>query len=275
MRNSFLKTVALATAALAGVALLPASSHAQQIIINEFYRGGTLTGTGDEFIELLLLQDLTATQLNTFFVGDSTAQKMVKFSAFSFTNMGNIASSFRAGTLIVVGGTNSGVRPENTAYNPTGGDWDIVLTLGGTFLPNVGSSPADIAGDDIIWVDTSSTGTAISANGNAVDIGTASNSAWTGIGTDFGASTNNTGYALNSNAAGAGNTANWTTGITLANTTPGNPNGLNNPNAAANTAFINSLRAGGVSVNGPEPASLALLVPAFCAAGVVLRRRKG
>ncbi|WP_157943296.1 hypothetical protein [Nostoc sp. CENA543] len=46
-----------------------------KIIINEFYRSGTLT-TGDEVIELLLLGDLTAAQLESFFVGDSTALVM-------------------------------------------------------------------------------------------------------------------------------------------------------------------------------------------------------
>ncbi|MEH2409029.1 hypothetical protein [Nostoc sp.] len=35
-----------------------------KIVINEFYRGGNLTTT-DEFIGLLLVQDLTATQLES------------------------------------------------------------------------------------------------------------------------------------------------------------------------------------------------------------------
>lgn len=205
-----------------------------KIIINEFYRGGNLTTT-DEFIELLLTQDLTATELNLFFVGDSTGTKASKFSAYDFTNTGTIASTFKTGTLITVGGATA--VTQDTSYNPTGGDWNIALNAGGSFLPNANSgNNGDIAGDDVIWVDTNSSGATISTDGFAIDIGTAVG-AFTGVANlDFSASTNNTGYALNSNLAGATSTTNWTTGIALASTTPGQPNG------GANTTYINSLR---------------------------------
>jgi hypothetical protein len=207
-----------------------------QIIINEFYRGGNLT-TGDEFIELLLVEDLTAAQLNAFFVGDSTSAKASKFSAYDFTNMGAIAPVFEAGTIIAVGGTAR--FAQDTSYNPTSGDWNILLNAGGSFLPNANSgNTGDIAGDDIVWVDTANTGATISANGFAVDIGTAVGAFTAAAIVNFGASVNNTGYALNSDLAGAANTANWTTNIPSASTTPGQANG------GANTTYINSLRSG-------------------------------
>ncbi|WP_445635792.1 Dystroglycan-type cadherin-like domain-containing protein [Nostoc sp. DSM 114161] len=205
-----------------------------KIVINEFYRGGTLTA-GDEFIELLLTEDLTATQLESFFVGDSTGTKASKFSAYKFTNLGSIASTFKAGTIITVGGTTA--ITQNTSYNPSINDWNIALNAGGSFLPNANSgNNGDIAGDDVVWVDTSNTGATISTDGFAVDIGTATGAFTSAANVNFGASTNNTGYALNSDLAGATNTANWTTGIAFAATTPGLPNG------GANTTYINNLR---------------------------------
>ncbi|BAY76078.1 hypothetical protein NIES25_25270 [Nostoc linckia NIES-25] len=205
-----------------------------KIVINEFYRGGTLTTT-DEFIELLLTEDLTATQLESFFVGDSTAAKASKFSAYKFTNLGSIASTFKAGTIITVGGTTA--ITQDTSYNPSTNDWNIALNAGGSFLLNANSgNNGDIAGDDVVWVDTSNTGATISADGFAVDIGTATGAFTSAANVNFGASTNNTGYALNSDLAGATNTTNWTTGIPFASTTPGLPNG------GANTTYINSLR---------------------------------
>lgn len=205
-----------------------------KILINEFYRGGTLT-TGDEFIELLLLEDLTAAQLDSFFVGDSTSSKAAKFSAYDFTNTSSIASIFRAGTIITVGGTTA--IAQDTSYNPAGGDWNIALNAGGLFLPNANSgNTGDIAGDDVVWVDTANTGATISADGFAVEIGTAGGAFVAAANVNFGSSTNNTGYALNSNLTGAGSTANWTTNIPFASTTRGLPNG------GANTTYINSLR---------------------------------
>ncbi|MDZ8077875.1 MAG: putative Ig domain-containing protein [Nostoc sp. DcaGUA01] len=205
-----------------------------KIVINEFYRGGNLTTT-DELIELLLVEDFTATQLESFFVGDSTAAKASKFSAYKFTNLGSIASTFKAGTIITVGGTTA--ITQDTSYNPSTGDWNIALNAGGSFLPNANSgNTGDIAADDVVWVDTSNTGSTISADGFAVDIGTATGAFTSATNVNFGASTNNTGYALNSDLAGVTSTTNWTTGIAFASTTPGLPNG------GANTTYINGLR---------------------------------
>jgi hypothetical protein len=205
-----------------------------KIIINEFYRGGNLTTT-DEFIEFLLLEDLTATELQNFFVGDSTGTKNAKFSAYQFTNMSSIASTFQAGTIITVGGT--GAITQNTSYNPSGGDWNIELNAAGSFLPNANpQTNGDIGGDDVIWVDTTNTGSTISADGFAVEIGTSAGTFVSAANVNFGSGTNNTGYALNSDLTGATNTANWITGIAFPSTTPGQPNG------GANTTYIDSLR---------------------------------
>jgi hypothetical protein len=214
--------------------LLPSVGWGQKIIINEFYRGGTLTTT-DEFIELLLTQDLTAAQLEGFYVGDAASSKVGKFSAYKFTNMGSIASTFKAGTILLVGGTTA--VTQNTAYDPANGDWNIELNAGGSYLPNANSgNNGDIAGDDIVWVDVTNTGATISADGFGVDIGTATGTFTSAVNVNFGTSTNNTGYALNSDLAGVSNTANWTTNIPAASTTKGQPNG------GANTTYIQSLR---------------------------------
>ena len=208
-----------------------------KVIINEFFRGTNLT-TGDEFVELLVTEDVTAAQLNSFFVGDSTSSKAAKFSAYDFTNMNSIASTFRAGTIITVGGALA--LTQDTSYNPANGDWNISLNAGGAFLPNANSgNNGDIAGDDVVWVDTSNAGASISADGFAVDIGTAVGSFTSTANVNFGSNANNTGFALNSDLAGATNTANWTTGLAFAATTP------NQANGGANTTYINNLRAAG------------------------------
>lgn len=212
-----------------------------KVIVNEFFRGGTLT-TGDEFIELLLVEDVTAAQFNTFFVGDSTSSKMGKSSAYDFTNMNSIAPTFRAGTIITIGGI--AAVTQDTSYNPASGDWNILLNAGGSFLPNANSNTGDIAADDIVWVDTSNIGATISADGFAVDIGTASGVFTNAANVNFGSNLNNTGFALNSDLAGATNTANWTTGLTSSATTPGQANG------GANTNYINSLRSSGAGNAG-------------------------
>jgi Ca2+-binding RTX toxin-like protein len=210
-----------------------------KIIINEFYRGGNLTTT-DEFIEVLLTQNLTATELNSFFVGDSSSGKISKFSAYGFRNMDSIASIFKAGTIITIGGQTA--VTQDTSYNPTSGDWNIALNPVGSFLLNANSSnPGDIAGEDIVWVDNSISASTISADGFAIDIGTTTGTFTNAASLDFGTSTNNTGYALNSNLVGAISTSNWLTGIGLALTTPGLPNG------GTNTIYINSLRSSSVA----------------------------
>ncbi|WP_293147391.1 Ig-like domain-containing protein [Microcoleus sp. bin48.metabat.b7b8b9.023] len=138
-----------------------------QIIINEFRRDGNFQG--DEYVEILLTEDLTVAQLQSYFIGDSQDPPEFKLSAYQFVNMANIASVFKAGTIIVIGGSN--VIPVNDiSYNPVPGgndaDWNIKLLInngaGGTYLNNVlvanNRLGGDFAGSDTVWVDTSSTG---------------------------------------------------------------------------------------------------------------------
>ncbi|MCL4253092.1 MAG: ExeM/NucH family extracellular endonuclease, partial [Anaerolineae bacterium] len=220
----------------AGVGVQNVYAAPIRMIINEFYRGGNLTTT-DEWIEILLVEDLTATQLNTFFVGDSTGAKNAKFSAYQFTNMGTIAATFPAGTIIVVGGT--GAVTQDTSYNPGGGDWNILLNSGGAFLPNANAgNNGDIAGDDVIYVDTSNTGSTISTDGFAIEIGTGGGTFAAVANVNFGASTNNTGYVLTSDFTGITTLANWSTGVASGSMTLGQPNG------GANTTYITTLRTG-------------------------------
>lgn len=139
-----------------------------QIIINEFRRNGQFQG--NEYVEMLLTEDLTASQLQSFFVGDSSNAINNKNSAYQFRNMGSIAPVFKAGTIIAIGG--SSIIPANEiTYNPVPGgndaDWNIQLLLnngaGGTYLNNVlvaiNALGGDFAASDVVWVDNSSAGT--------------------------------------------------------------------------------------------------------------------
>ncbi|MBE9094191.1 sodium:calcium exchanger, partial [Tychonema sp. LEGE 07203] len=211
-----------------------------QIIINEFRRNGQFQG--NEYVEILLTEDLTASQLQTFFVGDSSGTTIQKLSAYQFADMANIAPVFKAGTIIAIGG--SSVIPTNdTTYNPVpagnDADWNIQLRLdngaGGTYLNNVlvGSNAfgGDFAASDVVWVDTSSTGT------NSVD-----SIAWptTGLGAfgsaakvQISAPNNGANVEFMSAIGGLNQRANYAVN---------SPGSLGLPNGGINTIYINSLR---------------------------------
>lgn len=218
----------------AGVGVQTTYAAPIRMIINEFYRGGNLNTT-DEWVEILLIEDLTAAQLNSFFVGDSTGTTAAKFSGYQFTNMGTIAANFPKGTLIVVGGTTA--FTQDTSYNPGSGDWNILLRTSGGFLTSNGSA-GDFAGNDVVYVDTNGTNgnATLSTDGFAVN--------WHATPGAFGAianitiapPNNNTGAVFNSNFAGATTPANWSVSVALASMTQGQPNG------GVNTTYINSLR---------------------------------
>jgi len=210
-----------------------------KVLINEFYRGGDL-GTGDEWIEVLLTEDLTAAELNGFFIGDSTSSTAAKFSGYQFTNMGNIAQTFEAGTLIAIGG--NGAFTQDITYNPAGGDWNILLNTTGSFLTSNGSS-GDLAGTDVVYVDTNGTNgnTAISTDGFAVNYDSTPGTLGANANVTIAAPSNNFGVVLTSDLAGATTAGNWTTSVAPANLTLGNPNGGNN------TTYIDSLRNAGSS----------------------------
>lgn len=222
----------------AGVGVQTAYAAPVRMIINEFYRGGNLE-TGDEWVEILLVEDLTDTQLNTFFIGDSTAATASKFTGFQFTNMGTIATNFPKGTIIVVGGTTA--LTQDTSYNPGGGDWNILLTIGGGFFTEVSTpvgNTADFAGTDVVYVDTNGTtgDTTISSDGFAVNYDSTPGTLGANSNVTIAVPGNNTGAVLNSDLAGATTPANWTVGVLVGGLTQGQPNG------GTNTTYINSLR---------------------------------
>lgn len=221
-----------------------------KILVNEFYRDGNLT-TGNEWIEVLLIQDLTAAELETFFIGDSTSSTAAKWSAYHLTGTNTIASTFPKGTLIVIGGDTA--FAQDSSYNPEAGDWNIFLNTSGAYILNAnGTNNGDLAATDVVYVDTVNTGDTISADGFAVN--------WDSTPGILGANAdvlipvpgNVTGVVLNSDLAGATTAGNWGTSIAPASLTAGQPNGGNN------TTYINSLRAavGGLTaVKSVSPSS--------------------
>ncbi|MFZ6030483.1 MAG: ExeM/NucH family extracellular endonuclease [Chloroflexota bacterium] len=201
-----------------------------RLLVNEFYRGGTFVT--DEWVELVVLENLTASMLQDYYVGDSTGSTAAKFSGYRFTGMSNIGSQFERGTIIVIGGTT-----QDLSYDPANGDWNIALTISGGYLTGNGSA-GDFAGTDVVYVDTNGT------NGNAslASVGFAVN--WDSTPGTFGGvadvtipvPNNNSGAAMTADREGATSAANWTVSLVGSSLTPGQPNG------GANTTWVQSLR---------------------------------
>ena len=207
-----------------------AGGPTSKIIVNEFLRAGNLT-TGNEFAELVLMQDFTAAQLNTYFFGDSTGSTAAKFSGYQFTNMENIASTFCAGTIITIGGAAG--PAVDTAYEPSTGDWNITLQTAGANLTGNGSN-GDFASGDVAYVDTDGTNgnQTISVDGFAVAWDTAPGTFATNstvLLTDT--PNNNTSAHLNDVLINAGVPASWLTDQPTQ--TPGAGNGGNNSTSIA------------------------------------------
>ncbi len=215
--------------------VMPVEASANpKILINEIYRGGTLGSTGNEWIELVLVQDLTAAQLESFYVGDSTSTTAAKYSGYKFTNMDSIAANFPKGTIIVVGG--GAAFTEDTAYDPTTGDWNLLLfTSGGHFTGN--GYTGDLAATDVTYVDSNGTygDATMSADGFAVHWGTTTGVFGALADVKVTAPANPGAMALNADLAGALTAGNWSAPGTP---TPGQPNG------GTNTTYIESLRTG-------------------------------
>ncbi|MEG4636641.1 Ig-like domain-containing protein [Microcoleus sp. Aus8_D4] len=207
-----------------------------QIIINEFRRD-TGDFTGNEYVELLLTEDLTATQLQSYFVGDSTAPTTTKYSAYRFASMASIAPVFKAGTIIAIGGA---IANQEITYNPiplgTDSDWNIRLSPEGGFLTKLlpaGNFDGDFAASDVVYVDNTST-----INTDTVDA-----IAWRSLGTHgaFGsaakvqisAPNNGRNVEFSSALGGVNRTANYAVD---------SPGSIGLPNGGINTIYINSLR---------------------------------
>jgi MYXO-CTERM domain-containing protein len=213
--------------------LIVATDAGARPVINELFRAGNL-GATDEWMEIVLTEDMTAAELEAYFVGDSTAATDAKFSAYQFTAMAGIASEFRAGTIIVIAGATGGVA--DVAYDPYAGDWNILLTTGSPNLAVV-TGGGDFAGTDVAWVDIASAGATLDADSFAVN--------WDATPGVFGAiasvtlapPTNNTGLQLVGATADATVPGNWAVSVAPGSLTRGLPNG------GANTIDIDALRA--------------------------------
>ena len=236
-----MKSIRLKAAALAAVALAASAqvAAAPKIYVNEFYRAGTLgtaaTGT-DEWLELVLIEDLTAAQLEGFFFGDSTGTTAAKFSGYRLQNLAAIAPTFPKGTIIVIAGTSSTAAAADSTYDPANGDWN--LTFKTSSMVGNGST-GDFAGSDVAYIDTNGTNlnATLSADGFMVN--------WHATPGVFGqlanvtipAPANNTGAQLTGDLAGIATASNWASSVAAASLSPGLPNGN------ANTTSIDALRA--------------------------------
>ncbi|MCB2154668.1 hypothetical protein KQI84_07250 [bacterium] len=145
-----------AAAALCICALLPAAASAQsfKVIPNEFNRdNGTLADT--EYVEILLLERMTAAELGNYAFGDSLATTTAKNAIYQFQNMDLIATHFEAGTLIVIGGTTA-IPTEDLTYNPWSGnnDWELLIqTSNTTYINPLTANTMDGESKDVVWVD--------------------------------------------------------------------------------------------------------------------------
>jgi hypothetical protein len=225
---SWIRAFSLALLGWFGVATV----SAQQIVVNELFRNGNLTTT-DEWVEYVSLEDLTATQLETFFFGDSTGTTASKFGAFRLTNMATLAPIFRRGTIIVLAGQTG--PAEDLSYDPTTGNFELIFRTNNARVVTV-TGGADLAGDDVAWVDTASTGSTIAAGvGFCVtwDGTPAPGALGVACGLTLPFNLNNSGIRFNGFFDDIATVANWSTGITLASLTPGQPNGGDNSTAIA------------------------------------------
>ncbi len=205
-----------------------AGGPVNKVAINEFYRSGNLTTT-NEWAEIILLENLTAVELNTYFVGDSTGSTASKFSSYQFTNMENIASTFCAGTIITVGGTTG--PASDTAYAPGSNDWNLSLQTAGTNITST-TGGGNFASDDVVYIDTTDTGNTLSADGFAINWddtpGTFGSNATFNLSTGSNEPNNDTGAFLNDVLANSAIEASWVSDTILGSLTPGAANGGNN-----------------------------------------------
>lgn len=208
---------------------------ASKIVVNELYRSGSFSAAGDEWVELLLINDLTAAELGGFYFGDSTASVAAKYSGYHFTNTSAIASTFRKGTLIVIGG--GGAVTDSISYDPASGDWNIVLAATGAYLSGNGLL-GDFAATDVAYVDTNGTNgnAALSADGFAVKWGTTPGAFGNVANLTVTVPGNGTGLVFTSTLAEITIPTNWASSVVSTSLTRGQPNG------GDNTTYIESLR---------------------------------
>ena len=211
--------------AIAGSA--SAGGPTYKIIVNEFLRAGNLTTT-DEWAELVLLEDMSAAELNTYFLGDSTSSTAAKFAGYQFTGMEGINNTYCKGTIITVAGDTG--PASDTSYNPAVNDWNITLKTSGANLTSNGSN-GDFAGTDVVYVDTDGTNgnNVLTANGFAIN--------WDSTPGTFGSNAtftltnspaNNTGAQLSDIVDNAHLDGSWVSDVLTGSLTPGLTNGFGN-----------------------------------------------
>jgi hypothetical protein len=212
------------------------------VFINEFRRDGNWTTS--EYVEILLTKNLTASDLESLFIGDSTAVTQAKFASYRMTNLATIAPVFKAGTILVVGGTTA-IPVQDLTYNPVAGgsddDWSLRFQMGGSFLIPTGNT-ADFASADVAWIDTSAAGlTSLHSICWPFPPGGAFGMAATVI---ISAPSNGANVEYVGGADGFNIAANY-----LINSA----GSLGSPNGGSNTSFVTSLRqtAQAVPVGGP------------------------
>ena len=264
-------------AALSGV------SWSIGIMVNE-YRNAADNGTisnsmaADEYIEFIITQDTTASQLASLTFGSTNAATSQLQGVFCFdlatlntvlTSAGQ--SSFLAGTIIVVKGNNYGA--ENLSYNPSALNatdhdaWSIELSAGAGARDHAettigGNLSVDNSGG-VIWVSstlpTSKTDTSgfIDGMGHDNSPGAIANA----VSSTFGAN-----HILGSTIGAPKavyNTADTT--VSISNSTTGT---MSAPNGGTNTTWIVNTLRGAV----PEPSRTMLTLAGLAAA--LLRRSR-
>jgi hypothetical protein len=209
---------------------------ASTIVINEFVRGSTWSATGDEWVELVLLEDVPAAELDGFFVGDGTPSTESKLSGYQLTDMADFADVFPAGTVLVVGG---GAGPAvDLDYEPGAGDWNLVLPATDVHLVSNGYT-WDLTYVDVLYVDTNGAinDATLSPAGFAVNLDATPATFGALASVTLGSTPIGTGAANLSAVESAAIDTSWVLALAAAAATPGEPNG------GDNTLTIESLRA--------------------------------
>lgn len=264
-------------------AALSGTSWGIGIMVNE-YRNAADNGTiansmaADEYIEFIITQDTTASQLASLTFGSTNAATSQLQGVFCFdlatlntvlTNAGQ--SSFLAGTIIVVKGNNFG--SENLSYNPSALNatdhdaWSIELSAGAGARDHaettIGGNLAVDNNGGVIWVSstlpTSNTDTSgfIDGLGHDNSPGAIANA----VSSTFG-SNHILGSTIGAPKA-VYNTADTT--VSISNSTTGT---MSAPNGGTNTTWIVNTLRGAV----PEP-SRAMLTLAGLACALLRRSR--
>jgi hypothetical protein len=217
------------------------------------------------------LEDATSAQLSALTFGDTNDSGNNIRGVFRFnqstlnTTLSNAGlSSFRAGTIITVTGTNLG--PQNLSYNPlmsnpsNHADWNIQLVAGQGALDhpetNINGNIEIQPSGEVVWISTSNPpANSQDTSGFIHAIGSSSNGSYGVIGnavvSQFGA--NNiitTSVPTNQSVANLS-----TTNEILSQTS--SPT-LGNPNGGANTNWIEFIRTNGYSPI-PEPSRVMLV----------------